>query len=306
MWQLASNIADTSAYLTDDAPYIIHGLKDAGFDPWLCRVHLTGWSQSRVYDITLPEYYTWPKGKTSEARDIVLQGKSCIGVNAHTPSFVIKIVSDTLSFKHEAKVLHKVKPCFFFSSTRFLKSKKLKLKNLLSIPQTISTIKILKERSESLLNQPNGWWCNEPPRPKIGGVLFMKFGEDISKDMFDNTILHKIFNDCMYSLKRMHSAGYVHTDIRLPNIVKIDDMYEIVDFGEAVTYGSSVNVSDFSDHRKELIALTPSELFNRDVVQWSGIHDAEMLTRALFEIIPGEVVIDIVTSQRVTKRLRKC
>ena len=106
----------------------------------------------------------------------------------------------------------------------------------------------------------------------------------------------------MLSLKRIHHAGYYHTDIRLPNILKFEDnKYSLIDFGDAVKKGATVNINRFSQGRKSLVtdlvvtavavAAVENGANNVDyshnskttaVLKWNRAYDVEMLLRAVF------------------------
>lgn len=69
----------------------------------------------------------------------------------------------------------------------------------------------------------------------------MHQGESVPEDP-DHVTRTKIVNNCMQALQMMHAKGYVHTDLRLPNLLKFDRKYQPIDFGEAVVKGARVSV----------------------------------------------------------------
>jgi hypothetical protein len=54
LWWLASQCVPES-FLTVDAPFVLNSIIEDGMHPWNCGRSLCGWSQHRVYAISLPE-----------------------------------------------------------------------------------------------------------------------------------------------------------------------------------------------------------------------------------------------------------
>ncbi len=79
-------------------------------------------------------------------------------------------------------------------------------------------------------------------------------------------------------LDRIHSAGYCHTDIRLPNILRFGDNFELIDYGDAVKHGEEVDTYKFSTRRKQLVTVK-----SRKVI-WQRSHDIEMLARTVLNV----------------------
>ncbi len=63
-------------------------------------------------------------------------------------------------------------------------------------------------------------------------------------------LLTEIFDECLSSLKRIHAAGYCHTDLRRPNILKFGDRYELIDFGDAVKIVHLLTLINFQKEEK--------------------------------------------------------
>lgn len=274
LWWRASYQCTPASFLTEDAPYVLHALQRMHLDPWLCRVHLCGWSQSRVYDITLPSKLKWPKGQNFSAH------KHCVGVVANAVTFALKVVGSDESFEKEAKALNAIKPSFLLGHISFCDS---------SVPDVLDPDVCTKamraiqtERSELLGKDDSaGWWRQLPKVPSSGGVVIMKFGTlVVAPDTSSHETRCQMFDNCLESLKEMHGHKYCHTDVRLANILRFDNKYALVDFGEAVRRGSYVRVSDFSEGRRKLLAAGCSS--GVAVLKWGYVHDVEMLTRTCF------------------------
>lgn len=62
-----------------------------------------------------------------------------------------------------------------------------------------------------------------------GGVIIMKKGLPIDVQELNRTAVSQL----QESLWHIHSAGVVHTDIRISNVMKFDDRVELIDFGFA-------------------------------------------------------------------------
>ena len=91
----------------------MHALKQMNLDPWLCRVHLCGWSQSRVYGITLPTEVKWHNNAKIDGK------KDCIGVVVNAVTFVLKVVADDQVFKNEKTTRRAEKPSFLLGTLSF-------------------------------------------------------------------------------------------------------------------------------------------------------------------------------------------
>ena len=281
MWNLASRVRSPSDFLTQDAALVMKGLRSYGCDPWLCRVRLFAWSQFRVYEITLPDLIPRPGSNYG-------QGQKAVGVRANKSLFVMKVVGEDHAFNCELEALAAVKPSFFVCGISYNGST---TKGAGSVHKfSESTVKIFKNR-EHAANVGCGWWAHAcEMAPSSGGVLIMHQGESVPEDP-DHVTRTKIVNNCMQALQMMHAKGYVHTDLRLPNLLKFDRKYQPIDFGEAVVKGARVSVNQLSEGRRKLVSDTAAAAkTNEASICWNERHDVEMLFRAVFDAKAEEVV----------------
>lgn len=311
LWWRASYQCTPDSFLTGDASYVLHALQRMCLDPWLCRVRLCDWSQSRVYGVTLPSKVKWPKGedieRPDEHRDI--RHRHCIGVVAdNAATFVLKVVSDNAAFEKEAEALEAVKPSFLLGTIPFSSTAEgreicdsIVLNNLDKFTDGMQRIQA--KRLEQLDGEASpGWWRQLPNAPSTGGVVVMKFGELAAVPDTDGAchIRYKIFEDCLDSLRKMHDHKFCHTDVRLANILRFDDKFALVDFGEAVKEGSCVDVSNFSEDRGNLLAAGCGRGGAR-VLNWTYIHDYEMLARTCL-LAPNTSLSRLLVSSRKRRR----
>ena len=178
MWQLASNVQSPCDYLTEDAPLVIHSLKEAGFDPWLCRIRLLEWSQHNVYAVTLPAEFSFDK-------------KKCTGVKSNVPDFAIKFVKDDAAFEREHAVLVATEQSFYMGASS--KGCRVSIS-----PDAFSEVISAGSRTQS------GWpWWSNGVEPTTGGVIFMRFGEGLPETL-DDALRTRIINDCIPELSTAH------------------------------------------------------------------------------------------------------
>ena len=108
----------------------------------------------------------------------------------------------------------------------------------------------------------------------------MKIGKSVGP-IFDPKV---VFNDCVASLNAIHKKGFVHGDIRMPNILLFGKTYSLIDFGEAASIHATMSVSleNISTCRRNKGPLEFLEVKSK--VSWTPKHDFEMLARAVFDI----------------------
>jgi hypothetical protein len=249
LWSIASKVSGPESFLTADAALVMHGIKAAGYNPWLCRVRLLDWSQHNVYAISVPQIF-----------------KKKVGVHCDKPDFVLKVMRSDDTFAREEAALTAIKPDYILG-TRWHNSN-----------EPISIGEKKHKKRWSLESIEKIWWVSALRHlPTEGGVVAMKLGEKLGDDIDANADLQiRIIDDCMSSLQRIHNAGYVHTDLRRPNLLLFNDTFMPVDFGEAVKIETAVDLNTFSSGRRNLT-------FNRntEIVHWGKEHDVEMLFRAV-------------------------
>jgi tRNA A-37 threonylcarbamoyl transferase component Bud32 len=219
------------------------------------------WSQHNVYAVTLPAESLFAKKKS-------------IGVKSNVPDFAIKVVKDNATFKRECAVLVATRQSFFMGASS-------KGCSVSVLPAAFSGIV-----SEHSCTQSSWQWWSEGVKSITGGVIFMRLGEGLPKTL-DDALRTRIINDCIPELRSIHELGYVHTDLRLPNILKFEEKYMPIDFGEAVEIGTDVNLSEFSEGRKKCLIYSPLD----STIKWNAEHDIEMLFRAVYSC-PADIVED--------------
>ena len=252
MWLMASEVQGPSDFLTEDAPLVLNSLHEAGLDPWLCRIRLLEWSQHNVYAVTSPKKYFFDK-------------KESLGVCCDAPEFAIKVVKDDKAFKREHDVLKATKQFYFLGAS-------CKSGGISMSPKGLSGVCCEDYRAQS------GWghWSRDVTAT-TGGVIFMLLGESLPEDL-DGGLRIRVINDCIPQLRIIHGMGYVHTDLRLPNILAFSGKYAPIDYGEAVKIGSDVNLTEFSERRKVCVMLSPDV----SSIKWGAERDIEMLFRAVY------------------------
>ena len=128
-WRIASN-CEPEDFLTEDGVYLWHAISPK-VNPFLCRIRLLDWSQSRVYELTFPETFENP---TSNIAQVLVppppngsdgrSGRStttCLGVRVEGDMvFTMKVVLQQDSFLQEAKANAAIQSdhycgCFAFS-----------------------------------------------------------------------------------------------------------------------------------------------------------------------------------------------
>jgi serine/threonine protein kinase len=91
---------------------------------------------------------------------------------------------------------------------------------------------------------PLPWWNRTLNDQFSGGVIFMNPGKQACSDFLPADQIDKVqlVRECVESLKRMHAKGYCHCDVRVPNICKFGDEFEMIDFGFARKLSDSGSV----------------------------------------------------------------
>ena len=89
----------------------------------------------------------------------------------------------------------------------------------------------------------------------------------------------KVYSDCFNDLVYIHEKGYVHTDIRMANIVKFGDKFSLVDFGLTVRAGSLVNLASRSEYVRQYL-VSPEKAQCKSVT-WVAALDFDMLVLSI-------------------------
>jgi hypothetical protein len=124
-------------------------------------------------------------------------------------------------------------------------------------------------------HEGEAWWEAGPPGNEIPpGVVLMRPGKpvaDVSADVFAGVCA---------SLRVAHAAGYVHCDIRLPNLLIFPTGIQLVDYGLSHKIGADVTIQAESGQGRaaggavrELLGIGGAH-----VVKWNQVDDFEMLT----------------------------
>jgi hypothetical protein len=274
---------------------------------------------SRVYDVTL-------------ALPSVDESSTDPHIEAtREPDFCLKVVCDEASFAREIEALNAVEPKFYRRDLLDASSRpgasavgphlpKVDSRTLVSAVESESeangsgissnkkrgrqtlesrAVKASSDESKSAhkeeLQNIEPWWDVEL-RVSFGGVVPMALGREVTVEEWTHEATKvRMLNDCVECLRRMHDAGYCHTDIRRDNIIHLrarraeasnqcDEEYCLVDFGEAVRAGSSVDLSDRPHtHLLPLSALVfgAGGATGANDFAWRREHDVEQLTRTL-------------------------
>ena len=94
-------------------------------------------------------------------------------------------------------------------------------------------------------------WCANFYNDVCKCGIVMKVGEVVSA----NTISSEIFVNICSFLVKLHSVGYVHSDVRIPNIAKYKNSYRLIDFGYAgkLRKGGRAQVGAFEGGREKIL-----------------------------------------------------
>ena len=297
-WRIASN-CQPEDYLTADGAHILHSLRFAApsKNPFTCRIRLLDWSDSRVYELSLPDTFEFPseysadeegveEDEGSQSKGDTRSGKNkkrCYrGVSASAgEKFSLKVLLDggtTAADQNEVAVNEAIEPAHYCGSVTFSSA-------------AAPTCKILGATSAAFAQHSyadniaaTGWFKRCPKLPQQGCVIFMRCGVPFAitdeAAMKSCLSLEKVYNDCFNDLVYIHEKGYVHTDVRMANIVKFGDKFSLVDFGLAVRAGSLVNLATRSEYVRQYL-LSP-EKAQCESVSWVAALDFDMLVRSIF------------------------
>ena len=298
-WRIASN-CQPEDYLTADGAHILHALRFAApsLNPFTCRIRLLDWSHSRVYELSLPDTFEFPsdeyfadeegeEDEGSQSKSDTRSGKNkkrcCRGVSASAAGekFSLKVLLDggtTAADQNEVAVNEAIEPAHYCGSVTFSSA-------------AAPTCKILSATSAAFAQHSyadniaaTGWFQRCPKLPQQGCVIFMRCGVPFAMTdeaaMKSCLSLEKVYSDCFNDLVYIHEKGYVHTDIRMANIVKFGDKFSLVDFGLAVREGSLVNLATRSEFVRRY--LVSPEKAQCESVTWVAAFDFDMLVRSIF------------------------
>jgi hypothetical protein len=276
MWQLVTQHA---RQLHVDAALVLRAVQSLGVNPWLCCIKRIAHSMHNVYAVTFPSIISYPSNSSSSR-------KQCEGVIADQPHFVIKVIQQDVAFNKEYSCLQRLKPDYFLGGMPFSQSvvQPRDLHAQLPVPP-VSDIELSSSITACSIADVVWWRTN--PIPTCGGVLLMKIGQPISIATLPQVARWAIYKDCVNCINKLADEGYHHTDVRLANILRFDDVYQLIDYGEVVVIGDTVNLNQCSEERKHSIALRFGD--DGSHVCWDRGHDIEMLVRTLFHRTGGNV-----------------
>ena len=152
--------------------------------------------------------------------------------------------------------------------------------NPLDIPNftVVSVSPSEQSNTENSMGQPiKTFYCDG-----YGGVIFMRLG--VSK-----FVSPEWSHGVCQCLLATHKAGYVHCDIRSPNMLKFGDTFQLIDYdhggqldvnGEAIVY-----ISSSGAQRKTVGPRVARLLCSSDVVEWTIIDDYEMLLECILKMV---------------------
>ena len=120
----------------------------------------------------------------------------------------------------------------------------------------------------------SGWWDLQSQEfPSGAGAIFMNNGTECEK-VSPSDIMAGVCR----SLFALHQSGYVHRDIRFPNILKFGDQIQLIDYGFAREQGdySADGLFERMINRSQVVFRQLSANYARNL-QWYPTTDHEML-----------------------------
>jgi hypothetical protein len=244
---------DPSWYLTPDGPHILRFLQTLGCNPRTCITKLHAASSSRVYTVSLPSMYRYPRVGTKK-------GASVVGALRQKPDFCIKVVLDDDKFKGELSAVMAVKdrfnqqrkkqddPLFYMlggwscavepsSQKKRGRSQDFEtISNATSIRSSINrgVIEIVHDVSSSPKLAYN-WMSVENTRKVGGGCFAMRLGRAVH-----GVVTEAMANGICTTLRACQEAGVYHCDIRKSNVLEFENgHYQLIDFDHAVPADAS-------------------------------------------------------------------
>jgi len=206
---------DPTFFLTSDGPLIWASLKSIGFPPWMCQVKWLASSMSRVYAVTMPEYYQWGNNQR------------ILGINVATScsaTYALKVVQSTEDYQREVDALDAV--------AKETASEKLEFYALGCFEKGTGPKCFQGHTSWANLevvtpsSRVDGWWEKDFDLNGNGGVIFMRVGINNKTVPWTDLV-----DGVSESLRLAHKAGYLHCDVRRSNIMKFGNKWCLIDFG---------------------------------------------------------------------------
>ena len=150
-----------------------------------------------------------------------------------------------------------------------------------TVPSRLVTFKTtksdyrLRDESEWKISQTTSWWNRQ--HECAAGAIIMNQGTAC-----DEVSSNEIMSGVCRSLFALHQSGYVHRDIRLPNILKFGDHVQLIDYGFACKKGEQSSQGLF-DAMVQRAGPVFQQLHGRygNSLQWHRTTDHEMLMRVL-------------------------
>lgn len=215
-------------WLTRDAPMVLRILSEMHLPHALCRIKLVGCSSNAVYGITLMD------------NNNIIQKR--------VVHFCIKVIGDEnwcpqKGFSEEdlteqevrlsgtiATAAHNEKrPCYLWAGFT-ASSEKIEwwIRTPADIDEAARMLTAIKIKGRDC-----AWWKLVPTRDtRSSGALIMQAGHYNHKITFAE--LPKLMLEVSECLSFYHRQGILHRDIRLPNVVKFGESFQLIDFGLAV------------------------------------------------------------------------
>src|SRR5689334_7061268 len=114
----------------------------------------------------------------------------------------------------------------------------------------------------------------------------MEVGENVSRSVVQNNA-HKIYEDIWKCLSQAHTAGVMHCDVRLDNILLFASTYQLIDFGLSVKISQGTVILDSDSNQAKgagpEIRRLLTQRFMR--VPWTESNDYSMFVNLMLGIL---------------------
>jgi hypothetical protein len=226
-WHALSKLPITR-FLSRDAIPIWQALDALDVNPFYCRIELLGRSINRVYGVYFP--FLGPRGVPT----FVTRPRP-------DPWKVIKVVDGDANYDFEKAALEAIRPAWYSGHFSQIAQR---------LPQKPDQSVVQTSPKQAV------WWQKLPYDEFSGGLIFMEPGKQICSTALPDNQLNweHVMLDCWHSLQRIHERGYCHCDVRIPNICKFGDNYELVDYGFARKFGQSTSGGPQTEGLKILVS----------------------------------------------------
>jgi hypothetical protein len=289
-WKALTSQTYNYFYLPD-APYLDAICEHLGFEPSLCVTRVKKESVShnnRVYTFSLPRITAYGSNRTS---------KLCVCLN-HV-DFCVKLTNrreyETCgAIREHFQIQNPSQPFYCFASFPLTKTRiqqrievttetianktKALVSNLISAAQKSDLIlQVSSVVVNSALTASNVKDVNNDRK----FALLMYEGERIP-DELSKEDRNLVADGGIQTLEAIHAAGYLHTDVRNPNILKFiiggKISYQIIDYDHCVSQ-SSPSVTFVKGAQYDARGLRFEDCMIGDTVMWKSADDYQMLIK---------------------------